>query len=96
MSTLVVTLFVCSIFCAIFMWRRKKLKQKINSNNKNFNELDSDKDRYDDVNHVYEENYYERINEYEKINYEERNVEENTYNKYTKITEYEIMNAIIK
>ncbi len=72
------------------------MKQKINSNNKNFNELDSEKERYDDVNDVYEENCYESINEYEKINYEELNVQQNTDNKYTEITEYEIMNAIIK
>ncbi len=72
------------------------MKQKINSNNKNFNELDSEKERYDDVNDVYEENCYESINEYEKINYEELNVQQNTDNKYTEITECEIMNAIIK
>ncbi len=72
------------------------MKQKINSNNQNFNELDSEKERYDDVNDVYEENCYERINEYEKINYEELNVQQNTHNKYTKIAEYETINAIIK
>ncbi len=72
------------------------MKLKINSNDKNFNELDSEKERYDDVNDVYEGNCYETINEYEKINCEELNVEENTDNKYTEMTEYEIMNAIIK
>jgi hypothetical protein len=46
------------------------------------------------VNDVYEENCRERINEYEKINYEELNAEENTQNKYTQITEYDVLKAV--
>ncbi len=53
-------------------------------------------ERYDDMNDVYEENCYEKIYEYKKINYVGLNVQQNTDNKYTEIAEYEIMNAIIK
>jgi hypothetical protein len=82
--------------CYIYLEKKKKLKQKINSKNQNFNDLDSEMERYDDMNDVYEENCYEKIYEYKKINYVGLNVQQNTDNKYTEIAEYEIMNAIIK
>ncbi len=95
---LFVILVVTLLFCAFIIWRMVLKRKKFSRDLKNDNHLGFriELEKYDEINYEFNDNYYEIIDfesdeyefrEYDKISYDELDIEGNKIVEYTEILE---------